>query len=224
MKVKIGPYKDFIGPYQIAEKILFWKNKHEDDSVHNLGRWLSGDHHEKDPNQWLGKNLKPSLLLRFCKWIDSKRKRTIEIHLDNYDNWNVNSTLSLIVVPMLKQLKETKHGAPWTDDADVPEHLRSTAAPAKENEWDTDENHFLRWDWIMDEMIWAFEQDTNEWEEKYYSGVIDMLKQEVEGGCFRLVDGPNHTFKVDEEGIKKHHERINNGRRLFAKYYDGLWD
>ena len=76
----------------------------------------------------------------------------------------------------------------------------------------------------MDEMIWAFEQDTNDWEEKYYSGVIDMLKQEVEGGCFRLVDGPNHTFKVDEEGIKKHHERINNGRRLFAKYYDGLWD
>lgn len=224
MRVKIGPYKDFFGPYQIAEKILFWKDKYEDNTVHKFGCWLSGDH-DKDPTQWLGGNFKPSLLLRLCKWIDSKRKRTVEIHLDNYDTWNMNSTLSLIVVPMLKQLKETKHGAPWTDDEDVPEHLRSTAAPAKENDWDTDENHFLRWDWIMDEMIWAFEQDNNDWEEKYYSGVVDMRKEEVEGSnCVRLVDGPNHTFKVDEEGSKKHHERIKNGRRLFAKYYDGLWD
>jgi hypothetical protein len=224
VKVKIGPYKNFFGPYQIAEKILFWKNKYEDDSVHKLGRWLSGDH-EKDPNQWLGKNLKPSLLLRFCQWIESKRKRTVKIHLDNYDTWNMNSTLSLIVVPMLKQLKGTKHGAPWTDDEDVPEHLRSSVAAPKKNEWDTDENHFLRWEWVMNEMIWAFEQDNNEWENNYYSGEIDMRSEKVEGSTYtRLVDGPSHTFKIDSDGMKKHQERINNGRRLFAKYYDGLWD
>lgn len=220
MRVKIGPYKDFFGPYQIAEKILFWKEKYADDSVHNLGRWLSGD---KDKGSL--KIDRPSLLLKFCWWVDSKRKRTVKIHLDNYDTWNMNSTLSLIIVPMLKQLKETKHGAPFTDDEDVPEHLRSTAAPPKKDEWDTDDNHFLRWDWIMDEMIWAFEQDNNDWEEKYYSGVVDIRTERVvESAYLRLVDGPNHTFKVDEEGIKKHQERINNGRRLFAKYYDGLWD
>ena len=28
----------------------------------------------------------------------------------------------------------------------------------------------------------------------------------------------------DEEGLKKHHERKANGRRLFAKYYESLWD
>jgi glutamate-1-semialdehyde aminotransferase len=60
---------------------------------------------------------------------------------------------------MLKQLKENKHGAPFTDDEDVPEHLRSTTAEPKENEWDTDSNHFLRWDWIMDEMITGFKTD-----------------------------------------------------------------
>jgi hypothetical protein len=224
MRVKIGPYKDFIGPYQIAEKILFWKDKNTDDTVHKLGRWLSGDH-DKDPNQWLGKNPKPSLLLRFCQWVDSKRKRNVVIHLDNYDTWNMNSTLSLIVVPMLKQLKESKHGAPWTDDVDVPEHLRSSVAAPKKNEWDTDENHFLRWEWVMNEMIWAFEQDNNEWENNYYSGEIDMRSEKVEGSVYtRLVDGPNHTFKIDSDGMKKHQERINNGRRLFAKYYDGLWD
>ncbi len=41
-------------------------------------------------------------------------------------------TLSHIVVPMLKQLKETKHGAPFVDDEDVPEELKSTSAPPKE--------------------------------------------------------------------------------------------
>jgi hypothetical protein len=224
MRVKIGPYKDFIGPYQIAEKILFWKDKNTDDTVPKLGRWLSGDY-VKEPDQWLGKNTNPSLLLRFCQWVDSKRKRNVVIHLDNYDTWNMNSTLSLIVVPMLKQLKGTKHGAPCTDDVDVPEHLRSSAAAPKKNEWDTDENHFLRWEWVIDEMIWAFEQDNNEWENNYYSGEIDMRSEKVEGSTYtRLVDGPKHTFKVDSDGMKKHQERINNGRRLFAKYYDGLWD
>jgi hypothetical protein len=222
MRIKIGPYKDFIGPYQIAEKILFWKNKHEDDSVHKLGRWLSGDNTKRD--SW-GENKTPSLLLQVCQWIESKRKRTVNIHIDKYDTWNMNSTLSLIVVPMLKQLKESKHGAPWTDDVDVPENLRSTNAAPKENEWDTDEHHHTRWEWIMNEMIWAFEQDTNEWENKYYSGEIDMRSEKVEASTYtRLVDGPKHTFKVDSDGMKRHQERINNGRRLFAKYYDGLWD
>lgn len=209
MKVKIGPYKNWIGPYQIAEKILFWKDKYNDDSVDKFGRFLSSI---------------PSLV-SFCKWVESKRERKIKIHLDNYDTWNMNSTLSLIVVPMLKQLKETKHGAPWTDDEDVPEHLRSTAAPAKENEWDTDDNHFLRWDWIMDEMIWAFEQDNNDWEEQFYSGNVDYkFVKNDKMNCSKLVGGPNHTFKIDFEGMDKHRERVANGRRLFAKYYDGLWD
>jgi len=224
VKVKIGPYKNWIGPYQIAEKILFWKDKNTDDTVHNFGCWLSGER-VKESDHWLGENDKPSLLLRFCQWVESKRERTIKIHIDSYDTWNMNSTLSLIIVPMLKQLKGTKHGAPWTDDADVPEHLRSSAAPPKKDEWDIDENHFPRWEWVMGEMIWAFEQDTNEWENQYYSGKIDMRSEKDEGSVYtRLVDGPNHTFKIDSDGMKKHQERINNGRRLFAKYYDGLWD
>ena len=60
---------------------------------------------------------------------------------------------------MLRQLRETKHGAPYTDDADVPEELRKSAAPPTEHEWDTDDNHFKRWDWILDEMIFSFEKE-----------------------------------------------------------------
>ena len=140
MKVYIGPYRNWIGPYQIAEKILFWLDK-ENDRVFNLGERLA----------------RITWLCKFCEWVDSKKKRKIQIRIDKYDTWNMDNTLALIALPMLKQLRNTKHGAPWTDDEDVPEHLRSTAAEPKENEYHTDSNHFKRWNWIMDEMIWAFE-------------------------------------------------------------------
>jgi hypothetical protein len=222
MRVKIGPYKNWIGPYQIAEKILFWKDKYEDDTVHKFGRWLSGDKTEK--GSW-AKNETPSLLLRFCQWIESKRERKVKIHIDGYDTWNAHSTLSLIIVPLLKKFKETLHGSPLVDDEDVPEHLRSTSAAPKENEWDTDEHHHARWEWVLDEMIWAFEQDNNDWEHQFYSGKVDMCSKKTDDANWsELVEGPNHTFEIDREGMEKHQARINNGRRLFAKYYEGLWN
>jgi hypothetical protein len=195
MKIKIGPYSNYIGPYQIAEKILFWIPKYDENNhyeytkaydkyVHSFGEWLS-------EIKWL---------VNFCDWVESKRKRTIKIKIDRWDTWSMDHTLALIVLPMLKQLNETKHGAPITDDEDVPEHLRSTAAEPKENEWDTDSNHFKRWDWIMDEMIWSFEQLVNDDDSQFWNP------------------------KFDKEAYEKHHERINNGLRLFGKYYRGLWD
>jgi hypothetical protein len=107
---------------------------------------------------------------------------------------------------MLKQLKETKHGSPFVDDADVPEELRSTSAPAKENEWDVDANHHKRWEWVMDEMIWAFEQTIDDSNEESY------------------FDFSVKPYAYDREGHLKHEERIDNGILLFGKYYRGLWD
>lgn len=222
MKVKIGPYKNWIGPYQIAEKILFWKDKYEDDTVHKFGRWLSGD--TKERGAW-GENETPSLLLRFCQWVESKRERSIKIHIDGYDTWNAHNTLSLIIVPLLKKFKESVHGSPFVDDEDVPEHIRSTNAAPKENEWDIDEHHHARWEWVLEEMIWAFEQDNNDWEHQFYSGKVDMrAKKKDDSKWSELVEGPNHTFEVDREGMEKYKARIDNGRRLFAKYYEGLWN
>ena len=140
------------------------------------------------------------------------------VKIDRWDTWSMDYTLSHIIVPMLKQLKETKHGSPNTDDEDVPNHLRSTAAEPKENEWDTDSNHFLRWDWIMDEMIWAFEQnlDTNS-EEKFFDHAEWDEKEKDFGKNL-------HKIKIDQPGLKAHQDRKANGFRLFGKYYSGLWD
>lgn len=208
MKVKIGPYIEWFGPYQLAEKLMFWADKHEDKRVHKFGELLD--------------SIKP--LSDFLGWIYSKCNRKVSIKLDRFDSWNADNTISLIVAPLLKQLKATQHGAPNVDDEDVPEELRRTAVPAVE-EWETDDNHFKRWEWVLDEMIWAHEQHTTDWQEQYHKGKIDIEFVKVEGSNLtELVVGPNDTHKFDLEGYNKHNKRITNGFRLFGKYYQALWD
>jgi len=194
MKVYIGPYRNWIGPYQIADALMFWSKN--EDLKYSFGKWLANN-----------KNEEPSRLNSFCNWIHEKRKRKIKVRIDREDTWNMDNTLAYIVLPMLKQLKETKHGSPYTDDEDVPEHLRSTVAPSRENEWDTDENHYARWDWIMNEMIYAFEMELNdEWEVQIWQrGGEDWTDE-----------------KLDERNAIQ--KRIENGFRLFGKYYQALWD
>lgn len=83
--------------------------------------------------------------------------RKVEVVVEDYDVWSMDHTLAQVIAPMLRKMKESKHGAPYVDDEDVPEELRSTSAPPKENKWDTDDLFFKRWDWVLDELIWTFE-------------------------------------------------------------------
>ena len=151
-------------------------------------------------------------------YLDKRSGQKIRVRIDKYDTWSMDHTLAPIIIPMLKQLKETKHGSPWTDDEDVPEELRSTNAPPKENEYDTDDFHHARWDWIMGEMIWAFEQKMrDDWESDYYKYEDDPTKTEGLGLGLKLV-------WEDREGREAHQKRMTNGFRLFGKYYENLWD
>jgi hypothetical protein len=161
----------------------------------------------------------------FFRWRGRKEK----VRIDGYDIWSADHTLALIIHPILVKLKEALHGSPNTDDEDVPEELRSTAAPTKENDYDTDDNHHKRWEWIIDEMIWAFAQilDDNA-DNQFHTGTYDVQWKEVtlESGkkVHEMVRGPNDTHQFDKEGYDKWNDRINNGLRLFGKYYRGLWD
>lgn len=228
MKVKIGPYTRWVGPYQIAEALCWWVKPVTDEYgieskpewVHKFGTWLSENRDGTD-----------SWITRVCQWIESKKSRQVYVRIDRYDTWSMDSTLALIALPMLKQLQATKHGAPSTDDADVPEHLRSTSAPAKESEWDVDANHFVRWDWILNEMIFAFSCKCDDsWQEKYRSGNIDFKHEPCEWDeqgkptMYQMKSGPNDTYKCDYEGMAVEQARITNGFRLFGKYYENLWD
>jgi hypothetical protein len=133
----------------------------------------------------------------------------------------MDHTLAHIILPMLKQLNWTKHGAPYTNDEDVPEHLRSHMAEPKENEWDTDSLHFMRWDWIIGEMIWAFEQELKDDDEHQFF-------DDSECGDEKFPWNENGHYvsklKLDKEGLEAHQKRKANGFKLFGKYYQNLWD
>lgn len=235
MKVYIGPYKNWFGPYQLAEKLMFWVPKEKDEygfshtaeRVHLFGEWLAHGSIEPDPKpgditKWGDRP--HTWLYKFLLWVDSKKKRKIDVRIDSWDTWSMDDTLAHIITPMLKQLKEKKHGSPYVDDVDVPEELRSTSAPPVE-EHDIDENHHKRWDWVMSEMIFAFESKLDDdWERKFESGETDLLWKKLDDGMSQMIHGPSHTRTYDEEGRKKYHDRIENGFRLFGKYYNGLWD
>lgn len=201
MKVYIGPYKKWWGPYQLAELIPFISENTQD----KIGDWLS--------KTWVN---------TVCEWFYSKNERNIKVRIDKYDTWNMDNTLALIILPMLKQLKETKHGSPSVDDEDVPEHMRHGG--------DDDNWVHYRWEWVLNEMIWAFEQELDdEWEDQFVHGESDVEwiivsgKEEDDSALYEMKQ-KNPNYWVDREGIKEYNDRINNGFRLFGKYYRGLWD
>ena len=131
-------------------------------------------------------------------WFD-RRKQKVKIRIDKQDTWSMDHTLAPIILPMLVQLKETKHGAPYVDPKDVPKELQPKKQTKKQKDnGETDSTHFERWDWVLDEMIYAFDCKANK-------------------------DDVYMRFE-DREEINKEQERISNGFRLFGKYYEALWD
>lgn len=151
MKVYISNYRNhWLSPYTIMEKVLFWK-KYTDPSFD-----LYDDKNDY-LTDWL---IKPCQVLE--KVLNVIHPKINFVKVDKWDTWSMDHTLAHIVVPMLKQLKQSKHGAPFVDDADVPDELKSTSAPPKKYEDNVDDNHFKRWDWVLDEMIFAFEHKVHD--------------------------------------------------------------
>ena len=150
-------------------------------------------------------------------WFDGRTQK-VKVKIDRWDTWSMDSTLAPIILPMLVQLKATKHGAPWVDMEDAPKELRATKAQQNKyaNAGDVDPKHFERWDWVMDEMIWAFEQKCrDDWQDDYYGDYVEDQKNGPMAGSFEW---------IDRDGMNAHQERMTNGFKLFGKYFENLWD
>ena len=249
MKVKISGYPQWVGPYQIAEKIIFWANKYDDDDVwadrqHRLGTWLAQDRQGND--SWLAKA---------CAWIhkrlQNRGERRVSVRIDPTDVYGADHTLALIIAPTLRMLKAKKNGSPWVDNVDLPAELKMSKRDTKifnDGHWDKklkfteaekdaiDAKYHAGWDWVLDEMIWAFEQhEQGNWEDQFHSGEhdihwvdVDLAGNEVAADfdgkkLHRMERGPNDTHQYDAGGAKAWSARMANGRRLFAKYYEALW-
>ena len=126
-------------------------------------------------------------------YLDDMKPNYEEVVIDERDTWNLDYTLALIIHPALVALKERKHGAPWVDNADVPEELHCV----KETEWESasQPNWFKRWDYVLDEMLFAFDFNS---------------RRDTSGGGYAETEPEVNA-------------RITNGLRLFGKYYHCLW-
>lgn len=88
-------------------------------------------------------------------WFGYSPKQRTSVKIHNYDTWSMDHTLAHIIVPMLKQLKATKHGHPFA---------------MTEQEWDD----------ILDEMIWAFEQKCrDDWMDDYECTLESLAEAKV---------------------------------------------
>lgn len=176
---------------------------------------------------------------------EGERKEQVSIH--PYDTWSMDHTLALIALPMLKQLKETTHGAPSVDNEDVPENLQVSTEDYYQYKrtGETDPDFFKRWDYVLDEMIFAMTAIVHNDEDVYYDPEDSTWTlPEIESvgiGPAQLLLFPDEYGRTEEYefyemkrtgeyprfDIEKHRareDRINNGTRLFGKYFRSLWD
>jgi hypothetical protein len=202
MKVYLSKYRNhWLSPYTILEHVCFWR--------------VFEDYNDPWVEKWANR-LEP-LCLAWQWFLDRVHPKINYVKIDYWDTWSMDHTLAHMIVPMLKQLQANKHGSPQVEDEDVPEHLRSTAAPPKENDWDTDDNLHLRWEWVMNEMIWTFEQQIKDNADSQF---YDHSAVNPKTGISTQIG----QIKVDRDGLDAWQERKTNGFRLFGKYYQALWD
>jgi len=134
-----------------------------------------------------------------------RKNRRIDIRIDSYDTWSMDSTLSFIILPMLKQLKEAQHGS-----ALMPAHEQTSTSSvqytfdfyAEDDKKAWEEGH-KQWNEIMDHMIWTFEEQVKEETDENYS--------------FQMLDLPTEEYLARSD-------KMQEGYELFGKYYRNLWD
>ena len=195
MKVKIGPYLNWWGPYQIFK--LFTKLGFSEDTT---DRWA------KDCPIWFA---------NLCQWVHDRRKRTIKIKLDKYDTWSMDSTLALIIIPMLKQLQRDRHGIPGA---------------MFENDQMTEGDYYKaaeeKWDNIVRHMIWSFEQILEEEHDAFViiEGKLDLDKYPEDEGKDRIPLRWEREYEMRWDAFHAYHGRIQEGLDLFGKHYRSLWD
>lgn len=240
MKVYLSNYRDhWISPYTILDHMFFWTDWSKCNRDKSIEFALTRKYIDRPDwcDKWSDRLEPISEAIRLV--LDKIHPRISYVKIDRWDTWSMDSTLSPIILPMLKKLKLEKQGSALVDLDDVPEHLRFTTTEDYDSqrtfdfykETVTEENVgpnvHTRWDWVMGEMIWAFEQLNDEnWENQYWitHPEIDFTKHPEDEGKTSvpvrwIVEGD-----ADWEGMEKHRARIQNGLRLFGVYFQGLWD
>lgn len=167
-----------------------------------------------------------------------KGNRKIDIQIDGYDTWSMDNTLALIILPMLLQLKATKHGVPsqFADVGGAGHEDQDSFDFYKESHAEAFDHAIKEWDEILDKMIWSFQQlAIDDYDKQYHHGVAEMdwietdkqypnpITGKIEK-TYQMVDKNPDSHWYDHVGHQMHEERIQEGLELFGKHYRSLWD
>jgi hypothetical protein len=186
MKVYISNYRNhWFSPYRIAEKLCFWREIDYDEP------WVKRFHAIAEPVM--------SMIRRI---LDTLHPSVDYVKIDRWDTWSMDYTLGTIILPMLKQLKATKHGYP----------AKLTAQ---------------KWDAILDKMIWSFEQVVGFYPDDQFWLVQPVIDWEApqtpdENGLRKIKW--IEKGKLDKRSYNRYHKQVNEGLALFGKHYRDLWD
>lgn len=190
MKVYLGKYVYPITTYDIASKIIFWDNTEHIKKLNLILKF----------GLTYNQNIKKlSVLSKVLDKYNSYQKRKVYIKIDDYDVYDLDYTLSLIIEPALKKLLNDEWLSFKVDNEDLPKELQISDDEYKLISFTYSEN-----DPRLPEIYNRLEQQP-----KY---VINKMIY-----AFNIF---NSTEKDEEEYYKT---EINEGLRLFGKYFRNLW-
>ena len=202
MIVRIGKYVHWYTTTRVEDAYLEWRHKKHpweiDDSDHV---WI-------DRIVMSLLDAWQTVLHYTINRIQSRRKQKISVKLDPHDTWNADYTLALIILPVLKQLRDTSQSYGMVDSKDVPKNLR----PSKEESEKIQKTGTMdskgedRWQYVLGEMIFAFESILDDsWEDQFFTFTEES------------------AIFSDKKGFDKYNKMIDNWLKLFGKYYRSLW-
>lgn len=186
MKVYISKNRSpaHILPLEFLDRVIFWRQIEYDEPM---------------VERWAGR-VKP--LCKGLSWLLNLVPRVEYVKIDGSDIMDFPYSMGLIVLPVLEAFRlQPEWWYSHVADEDVPAHLRRTdeyaanEAAGLESEEDS-EKALLRWYWILDEMIWAFQQ--------------------------LRMDYHDDRFYDNREVHAAWRSRKSNGHRLFGKYFEAL--
>ena len=169
---------------------------------------------------------------------NGNKSRKQEVHVERYDTYSMDHTLALIILPMLVQLKETKHGVQieFTDPGGADYDAQDSFDFYKETHNDAFNQKAEMWDDVLDKMIWSFQELLDEdYDSKYHHGKMQHEWKELDETelnpltgkkekMFQMVDKNPDEHWYDYVGHQEHEARIREGLELFGKHFRSLWD
>lgn len=132
---------------------------------------------------------------------DDESERIINVQVDEWDTWNMDQTIALMVLPLIKKYKEEMESRGMCFPGSLYSQVRESYNP--------DQNEIL-----SEEELEELVRDTcgNLWNE-YVEAMIFSFEEAIEG----------YTGTFDTKEYQKYQQKIQDGFELFGKYFTSLW-